>query len=132
VESGLDDTATDPGATAGEAVASGGRPGPSGHSLEAAPGTDSAGKGEAEPARQGPAAPSLVAVKTPASETTSVAVNAIPRARISVDGVEVGGTPIVALTLPKGLHRFVASFDDGHRVERLVRLEGDPLYLLFP
>jgi hypothetical protein len=74
----------------------------------------------------------LVAVKAPAPETISVAVNAIPRARISVDGVDVGATPIVALTLPMGPHHFVASFDDGHQVERLVQLEGDPLYLLFP
>jgi hypothetical protein len=38
---------------------------------------------------------------------TTVSVNAVPWAHVSVDGQEVGGTPIGNLTLPIGAHEIV-------------------------
>jgi hypothetical protein len=59
-------------------------------------------------------------------------VNAVPAARIAIDGRDVGSTPIVGLLIPEGTRRFVASFADGRRLERSVDVEGNEVYVLFP
>jgi hypothetical protein len=61
-----------------------------------------------------------------------VFVNAVPAARIEIDGRDVGSTPIVGLPIPPGTRRFAASFADGRRVERTIQVEGAEVYVLFP
>jgi type II secretory pathway predicted ATPase ExeA len=61
-----------------------------------------------------------------------VFVNAVPAARIEIDGRDVGSTPIVGLPIAPGTRRFAARFDDGRRVERTIQVEGTEVYVLFP
>jgi hypothetical protein len=61
-----------------------------------------------------------------------VFVNAVPAARIEIDGRDVGSTPIVGLPVAPGARHFVASFADGRRLERRVEVEGTEVYVLFP
>ena len=61
-----------------------------------------------------------------------VFVNAVPAARIAIDGRDVGNTPIVGLLIPEGSRSFVASFSDGRQMERKVEVEGAEVYVLFP
>jgi hypothetical protein len=58
-------------------------------------------------------------------------VNAIPRARIHLDGAAIGTTPIVRHPVKAGEHRVVARFEDGTADERTIRVAGDELYLMF-
>ena|GEM_PF-4795528 len=58
-------------------------------------------------------------------------VNASPWARIEVDGVSVGETPLGSLRLPYGTHRVVARFPDGTVAQRTIHL-GEERFLVFP
>jgi hypothetical protein len=58
-------------------------------------------------------------------------VNAIPRARIAVDGAAIGETPIVRHPIAGGRHRVSAIFDDGREDARTVEVTGRELYLMF-
>jgi hypothetical protein len=58
-------------------------------------------------------------------------VNAIPRAQITVDGAEIGQTPIVRHPISGGSHRVSARFEDGREDARTVEIAGRELYLLF-
>jgi len=90
----------------------------------------------APPVRSGPlrspfAPPSEVASALAAPRLVTVAINAVPWARVRVDGVEVGVTPIGALRLSPGLRRFAAEFPDGRLVEREVEVR-EGLRVVFP
>jgi hypothetical protein len=82
------------------------------------------------------AAPPAVPANEPAAaalETrVSVSLNADPWARIAVDGVGVGETPIAALPLAPGPHRFTAQLPDGRVVERDVVIDADNRRVVFP
>ncbi|HEX2485298.1 MAG TPA: hypothetical protein VHQ66_08360, partial [Myxococcota bacterium] len=56
-------------------------------------------------------------------------VNAIPRARITIDGVPAGPTPLVRHPLARGRHRIVAEFADGRVEERIIEAVGAETYL---
>jgi type II secretory pathway predicted ATPase ExeA len=87
----------------------------------------------AEPAaRPPPVARVVPPPAAPEVEAIPVFVNAVPAARIEIDGRDVGSTPIVGLPVPSGERRFVASFADGRRLERNVDVEGNEVYVLFP
>jgi serine/threonine protein kinase len=75
------------------------------------------------PAAERQTAPSSRASATPTPSTTAakvgyLTINAVPYGTVSVDGVEVGDTPIVRHELPPGPHK-VEVARDGFRTERL-------------
>jgi type II secretory pathway predicted ATPase ExeA len=53
----------------------------------------------------------------------SVHINAVPWARISVDGRELGVTPLGNVPLEPGMHRFRAVWPDGRSLERDVHVD---------
>jgi hypothetical protein len=71
-------------------------------------------------------------VRTGTAARIPVFVNAVPAARIEIDGRDAGPTPIVGLPIAPGTRRFVARFADGRRLERSVDVEGSEVYVLFP
>jgi type II secretory pathway predicted ATPase ExeA len=82
--------------------------------------------------RASPAAHAALPAASPPAASIPVFVNAVPSARIAIDGRDVGSTPIVGLRIPQGNRQFVASFEDGRRVERSVEVAGSEVYVLFP
>jgi hypothetical protein len=58
-------------------------------------------------------------------------VNALPRARITVDGAPAGVTPVVRFPLARGRHRVVADFGDGRSEERTIEALGAETYVVF-
>jgi hypothetical protein len=58
-------------------------------------------------------------------------VNAIPRARITVNGAPAGATPVVRFPLTRGQHRVVADFGDGRSEERRIDAVGAETYVVF-
>jgi hypothetical protein len=90
---------------------------------------------EHAPAPERTPAPAADPSPAVASATPSVGgwlvVNAIPRARISLDGASLGETPIVRHPVSGGSHRVSAQFEDGRSDERRVEISGGELYLMF-
>jgi hypothetical protein len=60
-----------------------------------------------------------------ASETILVSINAVPWARIEIDGADAGLTPLADWPLEPGQHQFRAIFGDGREVVRTETI--DPL-----
>jgi hypothetical protein len=71
-------------------------------------------------------------VPGPAAGRIPISVNAVPPAEISIDGHEIGPTPIVGLPVPPGNWRIVATFANGTAVERQVEVEAEEVHVLFP
>jgi hypothetical protein len=86
--------------------------------------------GESAIALPAEAAPTQVA--PPVVERIPVNVNARPWARIEVDGVDVGVTPLAGLRLTPGSHRFRAAMPDGGVVERVEVITLDRRRVAFP
>lgn|GEM_PF-4304814 len=78
---------------------------------------------EVAAAREAPAAQAAEAAPV------RVHVNARPWARIRVDGVDVGPTPLSHVHLPPGPHAFEAAFPDGRRVERVVEITSEQRFV---
>ena len=70
-----------------------------------------------------PAAPPAIPV--------DVQINARPWATISIDGDEVGETPLAGISVPTGPHRFAARFPDGRTVERVIDVAPDNRHVSF-
>jgi hypothetical protein len=60
-----------------------------------------------------------------------VNVNAIPWARIAVDGRTAGETPLGNVSLPLGRHSFQATFADGSVVEKVAEIGPDARFVWF-
>ena len=67
-----------------------------------------------------------------APEPVRVHVNARPWARISVDGEEIGVTPLGNVPLEPGVRRFRAELADGRVIEREVEIDGASRRVTFP
>lgn len=87
----------------------------------------------AAPGAESPSGPpNVAAALVPARPADGwLVVNAIPRAQITVDGAEIGQTPIVRHPISGGSHRVSARFEDGREDARTVEIAGRELYLLF-
>jgi hypothetical protein len=85
-----------------------------------------------EPAVEGPepSPPAAVADDSGILVPLAVQVDARPQARIEVDGVDVGRTPIASIPLIPGDHIFRARMADGRIVERVVRIHEDNRQIL--
>ena len=85
-----------------------------------------------------PAPPLAVAAATAgapaaaAPEPVRVHVNARPWARISVDGEEIGVTPLGNVPLEPGVRRFRAELADGRIIEREVTISTASRRITFP
>jgi len=76
--------------------------------------------------------PAVAAAPAPVQPADGwLVVNAIPRAQITVDGAEIGQTPIVRHRVSGGRHHVSARFEDGREDARTVEIAGRELYLLF-
>jgi MSHA biogenesis protein MshM len=76
-------------------------------------------------------APALAAAADPSPGTLPVNVNAVPWARIEVDGIEVGETPLAGVPLRPGPHTFRAELPDGRVVERRVVIDDAHRHVAF-
>ena len=96
--------------------------------------------GEAMPPETAPAEPAAAAepiadVAPPPAPlpagTLAVNVNASPWARVEIDGVEVGETPLAGIPLRPGPHTFRATLPDGRVLERTVEIDPDHRHVAF-
>jgi MSHA biogenesis protein MshM len=60
----------------------------------------------------------------PAGSTLGVNLNAVPWARVEIDGIDVGETPLAGVPLRPGPHAFRAHLPDGRIVERTVEIDA--------
>jgi hypothetical protein len=102
----------------------------------AKPAAEPAPKVEPEAAKPAPApAPTPTAAVQPAPSTKPqlfyADVNAVPRALITIDGVEIGQTPLGGLPLEEGIHQFRAVMPDGRVLERAILISKDRQRILF-
>jgi hypothetical protein len=63
--------------------------------------------------------------------TLAVHVNAVPWARIEVDGIDLGETPLGNVPLRPGPHAFRAVLPDGRIVERTVDIDAAHRHVVF-
>ncbi len=70
-------------------------------------------------------------VEEVAPSTLDVNVNATPWAIITVDGVELGETPLAGVPLVPGAHRFVAQMPDGRIFEREIEISPSSRFVVF-
>jgi type II secretory pathway predicted ATPase ExeA len=89
----------------------------------------------AAPADAVGAAESGLSEPTPAgaapSDALPVNINASPWARIEIDGVDVGETPLAGIWLRPGPHTFRAQLPDGRLVERTVEVDEANRHVVF-
>jgi hypothetical protein len=86
--------------------------------------------GPAPVATVAPPAPAVSAAPVP-DASVRLHVNARPWARIRVDGVDVGPTPLSHLRVEPGPHDFEAVFPDGRVVRRRVEVGPDQRFVTF-
>ncbi|RIL01322.1 MAG: hypothetical protein DCC71_18095, partial [Proteobacteria bacterium] len=67
-----------------------------------------------------------------AAATVLVHVNALPWARIEVDGRDLGLTPLGNVPLASGTRRFRAEMPDGRVIEREIAVGPDNRRVIFP
>ena len=67
----------------------------------------------------------------PPGDTLGVNVNARPWARVEIDGIDVGETPLAGIPLRPGPHRFRAQLPDGRVVERTVEIDAEHRHVVF-
>jgi MSHA biogenesis protein MshM len=91
------------------------------------------GSGPPSAADAGKSPPAAPAAAAPArgAEALAVNVNAVPWARVEVDGVEVGETPLAGIPLLPGPHTFRAELPDGRIVERRVEIDAANRHVVF-
>jgi len=58
-------------------------------------------------------------------------VNATPWAWVTVDGIDLGETPLSGVLLRAGDHEFTARMPDGRVVKRTVRVDADNRFVGF-
>jgi hypothetical protein len=79
-----------------------------------------------EPQETNPSAsqphPNALHPAPPAHKHVLVMIDAHPRARIWIDGHEVGSTPLVHVHLKPGRHNFLVVFADGRRINRTLEI----------
>ncbi len=101
----------------------------------AAPGEASAeAPAPAPPAPAGTAAAPAPEAAAPAPAPTtfhSVNINATPWARIAVDGVALGETPLAGIPLLSGRHTITATLPDGRVEERVVEVDAENRFFSF-
>jgi hypothetical protein len=93
------------------------------------------------PSLEGAAAPALALLAplrptatpaAPAAPAIRVHVNARPWARIRVDGVDVGPTPLSSLHVEPGAHDFEAEFADGRTLTRRIEISAERRFVSLP
>ena len=77
-------------------------------------------------------APPPVGAAPAAAPDVRVQVNARPWARIRVDGVDAGSTPLSHLLLASGPHDFEAEFPDGRVVRRRIEIGPEQRFVSLP
>ena len=82
-----------------------------------------------------PAADSAPAASAPTlappDDTLPVNINASPWARVEIDGIDVGETPLAGIPLRPGPHAFRAELPDGRIVDRTVEIDADHRHVAF-
>jgi type II secretory pathway predicted ATPase ExeA len=63
--------------------------------------------------------------------TLAVHLNAVPWARIEVDGIDLGETPLANVPLRPGPHAFRAELPDGRIVERTIEIDAAHRHVVF-
>lgn len=72
-----------------------------------------------------------VAYQLPSASPVSVQVNARPWARVRIDGVDLGATPLSHRLAP-GIYELEAEFPDGKRVERKIVVRPESRFVSLP
>jgi len=103
-----------------------GPPEPKSHPAEGTASQEPALPG-ASPGADPAAAPPLA----PPGDTLPVNVNASPWARVEIDGIDVGETPLAGISLRPGPHTFRAQLPDGRVVERSVEIDALHRHVVF-
>jgi MSHA biogenesis protein MshM len=67
----------------------------------------------------------------PPAGALAVNVNASPWARVEIDGIDVGETPLAGIPLRPGPHAFRAELPDGRIIERTVEIDADHRHVSF-
>jgi PEGA domain-containing protein len=83
------------------------------------------------PARVEEPAPVRVAVLAPAPPPVDVHVNARPWARVWIDGVDLGATPLRHALTP-GRHQLAAVYPGGRRVAREIEIDAQRRFVALP
>ena len=94
---------------------------PSAPIAEPVPATQPSTVARAQPAPGAPTVPPAApepATPEPAKANVAVSLNAEPWARVEIDGIEVGETPIAEMPIAPGRHRFRALLPDGRVIVR--------------
>jgi type II secretory pathway predicted ATPase ExeA len=78
-----------------------------------------------------PKAEPAAAVPAPTGGTLGVHLNAVPWARVEVDGIDVGETPLANVPLRPGPHTFRAHLPDGRILERTVEIDAAHRHVVF-
>jgi hypothetical protein len=71
------------------------------------------------------------AAPAPEPRRILVSINAVPWARIEIDGEPMGETPLGDVPLPMGKHRIVARMADGRTLDRVVEVGESNRHLVF-
>ncbi len=77
-------------------------------------------------------APVAATEPVPAIALIPVHVNARPWAVIEVDGIDFAATPIAKIPLVPGPHTFRARLPDGQVIERIVEIDEEHRFVVFP
>jgi hypothetical protein len=85
-------------------------------------------KSVAPPSELGPAA---APVDTELLGPFPVQVNATPWARVRVDGIDFGETPLANIPLLAGPHTFHVQMSDGRVIERIVEIDAEQRFVSF-
>ncbi|MEX2206065.1 MAG: PEGA domain-containing protein [Myxococcota bacterium] len=72
-----------------------------------------------------------VAGESSTASPVNVQVNARPWARVRIDGVELGATPLSHRLTP-GVYRLEAEFADGKRIERKIDVRAESRFVSLP
>jgi len=64
------------------------------------------------------------------AETVSVNINATPWARVTVDGEELGVTPLGSIAMQPGLHHIVARMADGREIEQEIWVDAENRHIV--
>ncbi len=94
------------------------------------PPAEAADLAKSQPADPSPVGALATAAAAPAG-TLAVNVNASPWARIEIDGVDVGETPLAGIPLRPGPHTFRAQLPDGRLVERTLEIDAQHRHVVF-
>jgi type II secretory pathway predicted ATPase ExeA len=113
------------------AAAPAAEPTPGVEAIPAAEPEPAGGPGASEPEAAPAAAPAPGGALAPTGGTLGVNLNAVPWARVEIDGIEVGETPLAGVPLRPGPHAFRAHLPDGRIVERTVEIDAANRHVVF-